>query len=92
MRFLPTTHWLIRASVAILMIVPLVAITRRGPFSSAESRSIDTATVSRLTHPIAHWDGIQSTTDITGTTAAMLATGTLLDPVFVNVDLPLVIK
>ena len=61
---------------------------------NANSTAPDTATIERLTH--AYHDvepiGLQSTTDVTGTNAAILAAGLLLNQPFYAVDLPVVVK
>lgn len=87
-----TARWLSLTGVSLLVAVALVVSTSDAALTRADSQSVDTETVSRLTHGLVASDRIQVTTDVTGTHASLLATGLLLDAIFYDVNLPVIMK
>ena len=88
----PAARWLGLTIASILLAVALIVIMSSAVFTRADGHSVDTETVTRLTHSRAKSDGIRATADITGTNAALLAAGVLLDNVLQDVYLPAIIK
>jgi hypothetical protein len=87
-----SARWLALTSVSLLVVLALVAITSGAAFSRAEGQPVDTETVNRLTQGQTEPGSLQATSDITGSNASLIATGILLDAIFYEVDLPVIMK
>ena len=85
---------------ALVLGVILMALLLRGlsvtagPMPPANQGSVDSTTVARLTRSAARDQpsSIQAATVVTGTVAAVLAAELLLNPIYFNLDLPIVTK
>ncbi|MCL5996450.1 MAG: hypothetical protein M1546_10420 [Chloroflexi bacterium] len=88
------SRWLVLVSalVVVAVLVAAVFVAAGDAPNRMASHAVDTATVSRLTRPAHSPASIQTSSDVTSTYAAMLASDAALNPFTFSIDLPVVTK